>query len=285
MVPLSLEQLRDYQSNSFRLTPKLRITDRQEAIDFVNQRGFIFFWPISGITLPSLWTSVAGDRAVASNHDDPGHITWGWKDDLLGERVWYYAKVLRKKATMISLDTAPYFYALSENYGDYEHDYLTQYAQGHMTAEAKTIYETLLESGALDTISLRRKARMTNRSSDSRFNTAITALQADFKLLPVGVARAGGWNYAFIYDIVARYYPDLPQQARHITERDARKKLVSRYFRSVGAAQKNDVSKIFGWSRKVTERALLNLVEIGAIQRGFEIRGYSGEWFALPELI
>jgi len=154
-----------------------------------------------------------------------------------------------------------------------------------MTAEAKTIYETLLESGALDTISLRRKARMTNRSSDSRFNTAITALQADFKLLPVGVARAGGWNYAFIYDIVARYYPDLPQQARHITERDARKKLVSRYFRSVGAAQKNDVSKIFGWSRKVTERALLNLVEIGAIQRGFEIRGYSGEWFALPELI
>lgn len=284
MVSLSLERLRAYQANSFRLTPKLRITDRQEAIDFVSQRGFIFFWPISGITLPSLWTSVAGDRAVASNHDDPGHITWGWKDDLLGERIWYYAKVLRKKATIISLDTAPYFYALSENYGDYEQDYLTQYKQGRMTAEAKTIYETLLENGPLDTISLRRKARLTSKSSDSRFNTAITALQADFKLLPVGVARAGGWNYAFIYDIVARYYPNLPQQARHITEKDAQQKLAILYFQSVGAAQRKDVSKIFNWSRKITERILLNLVEIGAIQREFEIRGYSDEWFALPEL-
>ncbi len=67
--------------------------------------------------MPSLWTAVAGDRPVADKHDDPGHITWGWKYKALGKKIWYYAKTLRKKATMISLEIAPYFYALSENYG------------------------------------------------------------------------------------------------------------------------------------------------------------------------
>ena len=82
----------------------------------VNERGFIYFWPIKDITMPNLWVAVAGDRKVADAHDDPGHATWGWKDSMLGKRQWYYAKVLRKKATMISLKTAPFFYALSENY-------------------------------------------------------------------------------------------------------------------------------------------------------------------------
>ena len=67
--------------------------------------------------LPSLWAGVAGDRPVANKHDDPGHITWRWKDSILGQRKWYYAKVLRRKATMISLKVAPYFYSLTENFG------------------------------------------------------------------------------------------------------------------------------------------------------------------------
>ena len=81
----------------------------EQAIGFVEERGFIFFWPIKGIEFPSLWTAVAGDRPVASEHDDPGHVTWGWKDQMLGKRQWYYAKMLRKKATLISLEVAAYF--------------------------------------------------------------------------------------------------------------------------------------------------------------------------------
>ncbi|MCK7520523.1 MAG: hypothetical protein MZV64_23930 [Ignavibacteriales bacterium] len=65
----------------FNLPPsKEAFTRHAQASTFVNRRGFVFFWPISGIDLPSLWTAVAGDRPVADKHDDPGHITWGWKD-------------------------------------------------------------------------------------------------------------------------------------------------------------------------------------------------------------
>jgi len=62
---------------------------KEEAIRYVNERGFIYFWPINGILLPSLWEAVSGDRPVPNEHDDPGHVTWGWKDSLLGKHVWY----------------------------------------------------------------------------------------------------------------------------------------------------------------------------------------------------
>ena len=189
------------------------------------------------MTLPSLWAAAAGDRPVPDEHDDPGHVTWGWKDEMLGTRQWYYAKVLRKRATMISLDVVPNFYALSENYGEPDKDYLLQYQEGRLTWEAKTVYETILNEGALDTVSLRKLARMTNKASDSPFNRALETLQADFKILPVGIAQAGAWKYAFIYECVHRHYPDLLEGARPIRQAEARQHLLELYLRSVGAAR------------------------------------------------
>jgi hypothetical protein len=161
---LEAKILHSYRQETFRISPLLRVTEVDEAVRFVNQRGFIFFWPITRIIFPSLWTAVAGDRPVADAHDDPGHVTWGWKDSLLGGKQWYYAKVLRRKATMIAFDVLPYFYALSENYGSPEEDYLSLYQMGSMTQEAKSIYEAVLDEGPLDTVALRKKARLSSPS-------------------------------------------------------------------------------------------------------------------------
>ena len=119
---ISQKALHNFRADTFRLHPNRRLHTAEDAAAFVKERGFVYFWPITGITFPSLWAAVAGNRRVADAHDDPGHVTWGWKDDALGKRVWYYGKILRKKATMIDLDIAPYFYALSENYDDDETD-------------------------------------------------------------------------------------------------------------------------------------------------------------------
>jgi hypothetical protein len=264
------------------LPPSPRVTTPKAALDFVNARGFIYFWPIKGIELPSLWTAVAGDRVVADKHDDPGHITWGWKDRALGKRTWYYAKILRKKATMISLDVAPYFYALSENYGAPEEDYLLAYEEGRLSQAAKQVYEALLKEGALHTIDLRSAAKLTN-AKDSEFNKALEILQADFKILPVGVAEAGAWKYAFIYEIVPRHYPDLPEQARHIGEGEARTKLMELYFNSLGAAPEGDAVKLFGWRKELITRTITGLVEKRKLIR-VEHPSQKGEWFSLPDL-
>lgn len=285
MSTLTMSAIQAYRAHTYRLAPGTQVASRDEAIAYVNQRGFIYFWPIKEVTLPSLWTAVAGDRPVADAHNDPGHVTWGWKDALLPARAWYYAKVLRRKATLISLEVVPYFYALSENYGEPEQDYLVQYHEGRLTVEAKTIYETLLAEGPLDTVSLRKLARMTSKASDTAFHRAIETLQADFKILPVGVAEAGAWNYAFIYECVHRWYPDLPQQARPIRRAQARARLAELYLRSVAAIQESDIARLFGWPAGEVAAAVDALVAAGVARREVRVADHPGTWIALAELV
>lgn len=285
MPTLNLERLKAYRARTFHLLPKNRLTTLAQALDFVNERGFTFFWPVKGITLPSLWTAVAGDRPVPDEHDDPGHVTWRWKDDALDKNIWYYGKILRRKATFISLEVAPYFYALSENYGSPEEDYLVTYEEGRMTQAAKQIYEALLDKGALDTISLRKEARLQN-AKESEFNRALEDLQKDFKILPVGIAEVGAWRYAYRYDLTARHFPELPEQARPIGEAEARTKLAGLYFRSVGAAQRRDLVKLFGgWPPELAARTLDRLVQGGVVVNDVAHPAFKGEWLALPELV
>ena len=282
---LSLDKLQHFRAQTFRTLPGTRLKNREEAIAFVNERGFVYFWPITGTRLPSLWVATAGDRPVADAHDDPGHVTWGWKDSALGQRVWYYAKILRKKATMISLEVVPYFYALTENYGAYEEDYLTIYEQGRLTLEAKTLYETLMDEGVLDTVALRKAARMTSPESNTRFERALADLQAKFMILPVAVTQAGAWRYAFAYDLVARHYPQLPDQAHDIDEHTARRELLRLYLQSVGAAQIRDITHLFGWNVAQADRGVDELTQQGKLKCGLELENQPGEWIAVEDVL
>ena len=282
MPIIDLKRFRAHHVRTFHLPPAKPLSSPSQALTFVNQRGFVFFWPIKGIDFPSLWTAVAGERPVADQHDDPGHVTWGWKDNALSKRIWYYGKILHRKATMISMEVAPYFYALSGNYGSPEEDHLLAYEEGRMTLAAKNIYDALLKEGALDSISLRKASRMTS-AKESEWNRALEDLQMDFKILPVGVSEAGSWKYAFIYQVSAYHYPELPEQARHIGEAQARSKLLELYFNSVGAAQIRDVYKLMGWSHELTARAVGRLVENGKLTTAGH-PAQKGECLVLPEL-
>jgi hypothetical protein len=276
------KRLQGHRNETYRSAGTRRLLSQSQARKFVDERGFIYFWPVKGIELPSLWTAVAGNRPVADAHNDPGHVTWGWKDNALPKRIWYYAKVLHRRATIISLELAPYFYALTDNYGSPEEDHLIAYQEGRLTLAAKNIYEALLYQGPLDSISLRKAAHMTS-AKESEWNRALEDLQMDFKILPVGVAEAGAWKYAFIFAVTARHYPELPEQARHVSESQARARLLECYFRSVGAAQARDVNKLFRWGPELSQRALSKRVEDGSllpVQHAEE----PGEWFAIPEV-
>jgi hypothetical protein len=283
MTQINLKKLQALRTRTFNLPPQKRVSSPAAALTFVNKRGFVYFWPIKGIDLPSLWVSVAGDRPVADAHDDPGHITWGWKDGALDKKTWYYAKILRGKATMISLEIAPYFYALSENYGSPEEDYLIAYQEGRLPQSAKQVYEALLDKGAMNTLDLRKEAKLSN-AKDSEFNKALEYLQKDFKILPVGVAQAGAWKYSHIYDITTSHFPELAERARKITESQARMKLLELYFDMVGAAQVRDVQKLFGWGNEVVKRAVGKMLESGKLSLT-EHPKIKGEWVAVSEIL
>jgi hypothetical protein len=284
MACIDPQLLKKYRETTFHTLAHLRLRNADDAVDFVNEREFVFFWPIQGVLLPSLWVAAAGDRPIADDHDDPGHITWGWKDDLLDKHLWYYGRILRRRNTIISLETAPYFYALSENYGSPEEDYLLQYEQGRLTQEAKAVYEVLLREGPLDSIYLRRAAHLANHESNFRFGRALDDLQADFKVLPVGIADAGSWHYAFVYDVTTHYYPDLPERARSISEVQARQHLAAAYFRSLGAATFDQFNKCMGWRHEDAQRAIDRLVDNHELVGKVSDPTQTGDWYAIQEV-
>ena len=117
----------------------------------------------------------------------------------------------------------------------------------------------------MDTVHLRQAVHMTRRSSDSAFTRGLTELQREFRILPVGIARAGGWNYSFIYEPVHRYFPELPEQARGIGRGEARQMLARRYFEAVGAATEGEMRKMFQWKPADVSRTLQALQEAGPI--------------------
>lgn len=263
MIDLDTLQKRaaHYRERTYRTALSLRLHGPQDAVDFVNERGFVYFWPIKDHDLPNLWYATVGARPVPNNHDDPGHVTWGWKDDLLDKRVWYYAKLIHKKATIVSLAMVPYFYTLSPNYGDYENDYLVQYRNGLMSAEMKNIYEALLKNGPLHTLDLHKQAHMTSNDKKYVFDKTLTDLQAEMKIAPVGIAAAGRWGYAMIYDITARYYPEIVEKARFISEAKAQQTILHSYFRSVGMANVTSIQRMFGWEKTYIQQACDYLAE------------------------
>jgi len=276
--------IESYREETFCMLPNLRVASAREAIQFVDQRGFVFFWPISAFVFPSLCKAVAGNRPVASNQNDPAHITWSWKDDLLDKKVWYYAKVLRQKSTIISLKLLPSFYALSPNYGEPEEDYLISYQDGNLSMEEKQIYEALLLNGPLDSIALRNESRLASSANAARFNRALNLLMRDFRVLPIGIAHVGAWNYAYVYDVVHRQFPNIIEKAHRISELDARVSILKAYFLSLGASRLNDIHKLFQWPQLLIDRAMESLLKEHFLVNQVKFRDVEGEWWMLTDL-
>jgi hypothetical protein len=277
---LTADEIAAARAYRYHRTPARRVQTVDAARAFVEEVGFCHFWPIQGVELPNLFHAIAGRvRAVPMEHDDPDiSKSWGWKDGALGQRWWYYGKLVRKRATLVSLELLPAFYACSRNYGDYATDHLEEYREGLMSAEAKAIYEALLEYGPMHTVELRKKSHMIADNAKYRFEKALTELQAGLKVLPVGVAQAGAWHYAFIYDIVARHYPDLPGQARPITRREAQQTLLQRHLQNVVAATRDEAFRaldVLGWTKAEYDAAAGALIESGRICEA-SVDGYQG---------
>lgn len=283
---INLPYLNSFRQEIFHLDPSRRIKSPDQAMDYINERGILAFWPLKEIPMPSLWSAVAGSRPVADEHDDPGHVTWGWKDSWLGQRKCFYARILCKRNFFVSLATLPYLYALSNNFGDFHEDHIILYEEGRLPLAARTLYDAILTHGALDTIQLKRIGRFNGKAGDAEFNKAINELQLDFKLMPVGVSDSGAWHYSFIYDIVARQYPDLIQQCADLHPHDCHDYLILNYLHSVGAANVSHLIRLFRWDKKTVTRSLLRLSAKNGLRMDIlNESDKSAEWVALPELV
>jgi len=256
----------DYRRYSFRTSPDRRLSTLLDAEQFVKERGFLFFWPPKKIDFPSLWAAVAGERPVPNNNDDPAHITWRWKDSMLPDRRWYYGKLLRGRATLVSLEALPGFYALSPRHGDLD-DFTEAYRAGNLTHEANGIARVLLEEGPQNSIQLRRKAGLSSPNAKSRFARGLTTLQKGLWILPIGVVDAGTWHYAFEYELLDRWLPEIKEGARWLTDQAARESLLQHAIEALGCTDVHALKLLFGWQNHQLIPSLQQLADSGNLHQ------------------
>jgi hypothetical protein len=284
MADKLIERIDLYREETYRSSPDKRLQTKEEAVDFINQRGAILFHPAKDIEFPSLWVAKAGNRPVPNEHDDPGHITWSWKDELLGQRKCYYGRLLGQKMSFLSIQMLPSYFRLSRNI-EYENDYLRLYQMGEMSYETKRIFECLLAEGPLDTLLLRRKAGLWGKENQYRYSKALNWLQTEMMVMPIGIAEVGRWNYGFILDIVPRFFHDLSDQSLTMTRNDAKDKVLENIVTSLGATSEINIRRILRWSPVEITRTINHLEEKGIMTSQVKVEGKQRMQLVLNELL
>jgi hypothetical protein len=271
---ITLTRAQALRDARYRRTQKLRLRTPEDIRAFVDDVGLCLLFPVKNIEMPNVYQAVCGapkDTDTTLRDANIG-LTWNTKDAALDKRWWYYGKLIKGKATLVSLDLLSCLYALSSNFGDPD-DYLQEYEAGTLSADAKNIYEALLREGPLHAIELKRKVNLYGDNLKTKFDKAITELQTGLKILPVGVAEAGAWRYAFIYDLVARWLPNVPILARQIARSDARSKLLLQHLSNVIFTTPKAISNVFGWKAKETQVAVEKLIDLGQAGFGRVVKG------------
>jgi hypothetical protein len=276
---LTPDQLQAARAVRYRQRHHLRVSSEEEALDFLNDVGLCSLFSAKGVEIPTLWGALCGeDKPLPRHHDSPElGLAWQWKDTLPIAGHVLYGKFLRKRPVFISLDLAPYFYALSPNYGDPEEDYLQDYLDGRLSVEAKLVYETLLELGALPTSRLRREAGLAGKTNATRFDRALAELQMDFRIVKVAISDANRWGYCYVYNLLPRRFPEVVETSRIIRGREAREVILLRYLRTVIAATPQLIGGVLGWTRSDIRHTAERLANESKLHAGVHVEGLAGE--------
>jgi hypothetical protein len=275
---MTLAQAQSLRNTRYRRARNLRLRDASAIREFVNDVGLCLLFPVQGIEMPNVYQAVAGfEKQTTPQHDDPTiSLTWNTKDRALDQRWWYYGKLIKAKATLVSFDVLPSFYALSANYGDPD-DYLHEYEAGTLSVDAKNIYEAVLKHGPMHAIDIKRKVGLYGDAHKGKFDKALSELQVGLKVLPIGVAEAGAWRYAFIYELLWRWLPEVPAQAREIGRGEARAALLARHLRNVIVTTPKEIARTFGWKPAEVEKAVTAVTDAGSATAGRVVKGIDAE--------
>lgn len=278
---LTQEEIAERRDINYHRRPESALRSEEAAKAFIDAVGFCFLFPVQGVVLPNLWDAInGGQRPTPRHHDDYAlGLAWRWKDSLPTKKQVFYAKFLRQKPTLISLAMFPYFYSLSDNYGELD-DYLDSYNEGKMSEEAKSIYEVLIARGATATGVLRREAGLGGQHNAGRFDRALRELQAGLKIAKCGISDANRWKYSYVYDILLRWLPEQVKLGLSISGAEAIQAIITRYLKTVVVSTPEQIARLFDWSLGITQNMVETMLSEGAIWET-EIVGQEGKWIAV----
>jgi len=273
---MTLDDLITRRNHIYHRTPERRLRNEQDALAFINEVGFCFLFSSEGSEMPTLFEAIVGQPTDwTAAHDYETGLAWTWKDSLPIARKCFYGKLLRGKPVLVSLDLFPYFYAISENYGDLD-QYLEEYQDGKISLAAKQIYEALLYHGAMPTSELRRKANLAGKDNARAFERGLVELQVGLKITKTAISEANRWHYCYVYDLLPRWLPEQVAKGLAIKSREAYPVILRQYLRNVIISTPADIARLFGWSVETVDRAISALATSGDVRNDVVVEGLAG---------
>ncbi|MBI1817366.1 MAG: hypothetical protein HYR72_20525 [Deltaproteobacteria bacterium] len=271
---ISLDRLEARRDRTFRRLPRLRVQGARRALTFLNQAGLASLFATRALNLPSLWVAVCGRRDPQfphhSHHDPEVSLAWRLKDALPAAGEVFYAKLIRGKPIFVAWDLFPAVYRL---FGP-QRDYVREYRDGLLSPAAKAVLDVLHREGPQDTLALKLAVNLARPGQRRTFDGALAELQ---QRLYVAMREVRYDPFTYVWDLVARRYPERVSEARRLKEDHAAAQVTRRYLEAVIYATFNDVVSVVGDRRRAT-RAIEALRSEAAVAIDCGIDGLPGKW-------
>jgi uncharacterized protein YcaQ len=156
-----------------------------------------------------------------------------------------------------------------------------EYASGAASAHMKNIYQCVMDLGPIPTGALRRETGMSGKTQKSAFDKAMEELQQRFRVVKVDIDEE---RYGYLWDVFQRWMPDVVEQAKAITPELARRTIIHRYLKTMGAATDKMIRSLFGWNQEQITRCLNELTVSGIVILNQTIEGLNGTWIVSAHL-
>ena len=210
------------------------------------------------------------------SHDDADGW-WNWKDHLQAKRQAYMGRLIRGKATLVTLDLLPAFLALYYEQGgcpsyDEEHYY------GRITQPAKWICDYLDRHGPAPADQLRKAMKQQYGIGTGAYHKALLELQRKFKVVTTGLAERAAWA-ARVIGLFEQWVPNpVERRARHLKPERAHALILRSLLKAAGAVPLISLGRIVGWPRDQVTQAVAALSREGLLRREICPRRKQRDW-------
>jgi hypothetical protein len=272
---MTLDELIETRKARYRQAEGTHLRSDADALDFIEDLGFVWLIDLSEADLPSL--QGAAPQPFLSDPYAKGSTVarswWDTKQMLPARKACYYGKVLRGRGTFISWECFPLLYAVYASVNDYQDDY----RDGILSRDEKRVLDLIAAHPEIPSPDLRRKFGSVGKDVTRALARALQHLQETFRITAAG-GSIEGWtihNWAPVGDWVA---PEHLERARSLDPREAKKQLILRYLRMSVASSVGDIAWVFRWNRREVAGLVQELVQCDET-REIEVLGIPGPMY------
>ena len=238
-----------YRDTKWHLTNRLRIRNESEAIKFINDVGMCLLFGSDEIPLPKLSQSAKSDE----------WDWWEWKDSLQAKKKWYNSRVVKKKATLISMELLPCFLSLYYESGGFE-VYEEEFYYGKLTESANRIADYLDNHGPKSIDDLRKALAEPGKVGTRKFHDGVKELQSKFKIAVTGLEDKH-WGVR-VLDLFSNWAPKkIFEKAETLKPNVARNTILKKFITTSGITTEKEIIRLFGWSQDSVQSSVKELLK------------------------